>query len=214
MGSGCEEVAREPVRRRWRVAVLVVLYLVLLGPIGTLVHEGGHAAGVVCGGAHVTRVGLGFGLVLYPELAWEGWRPYFGWVEWDGDLSPRAHGAMLLAGSGTTAAVALLASLLLAGIRQVGPVTHVLRALSLLHLDGLTYTFLPQWGLRHWGPLGGDTPEPLVGARALGLPETGFEAIMIALSLLCAALLAVHLRRYRASGDTPGPAEPTCVSPP
>jgi hypothetical protein len=46
-------------------------------------------------------------------------------------------------------------------------------------LDLPFYVIFPQLGLRHWIVLGGHEPEPLIGARMMGIPDPVFYLAIV-----------------------------------
>lgn len=59
-----------------------------------------------------------------------------------------------------------------------------LRILGLLgFLDLPFYVLFPQIGLRHWIFLGGYQPEPLIGARKIGIPDPAFYMMVVLTTL-------------------------------
>ncbi len=174
----------------------LVLPLVLFIPLGVamdFVHEFGHAIwGSIVGGTlnymQVTWI------VVYPRLAMTHvFR--LGCVEVTGLSTLFSHGVFLLGGSLTTNIV----SWLLAIILLKRDFRHNKRvALMMLGFFGLLdlpfYVLFPQIGLRHWILLGGESPEPLIGAREMGIADPIFY-ILVTLTTL--GLLYVYLKPLR-----------------
>ena len=177
-----------------RVGIILLYIAIFLGP-GLLSHELGHALGAVLAGGEVTQVAVAPGLQLYPDLQRTPWEGQLGWVRTRGVSTDRDLGLMQVLGCGVTLTVALVASLLLQRRRRGGVGRHVLLAFSLFFLDALTYSTLPLVGLRHWGPVGGRQPEPLVALERLGVPTPVGLTVVVLLSLVCAACIVLHLRR-------------------
>jgi hypothetical protein len=91
-------------------------------------------------------------------------------------------------GSGSTAIISMLALVGLYDLHPRGWVRFPLLAQSFMFLDLPFYTLLPHWfGLPHLFFIGGNTPEPLDGALAMGIPEPAFIAGVLIYS---AAMLA------------------------
>lgn len=73
----------------------------------------------------------------------------------------------------------------------------VLGAFGILDLP--LYVVFPQLGLSHWIFLGGTEPEPLNGARILGIPDPAFY---LAVALLTLALLLLYSKTLRMNVST------------
>ncbi len=129
-------------------------------------------------------------LIVYPKLAIADMFR-LGYVQVQGLSTLFNHGLFLLGGSLTTNIVTwLLATVLLK--RDFGYRKRI--SLIILGFFGLLdlpfYVLFPQIGLPHWILLGGKSPEPLIGAREIGIAEPTFY-IMTTLTTL--ALLYVYL---------------------
>jgi hypothetical protein len=70
-----------------------------------------------------------------------------------------------------------------------------------MFIDMPLYTFLPLIGLRHFIVVGGATPEPLIGATQMGIPEWTFLVFVAAASICLVWGLVVYLRRFPFSDD-------------
>jgi hypothetical protein len=161
------------------------LPLVLFVPLGLVMdfaHEFGHALWGIAVGGRLDYMQITY-LVFYPELTVT---PLFrlGYVEVTELFTPFRHGLFLLGGSLTTNIVSWLLALILLK-RQFGRRTQV--SLKILGYFGLLdlpfYVVFPQIGLRHWILLGGNWPEPLTGAREVGIPDPLFYVVVILLTL-------------------------------
>ncbi len=167
-----------------------LLPLVLFIPLGLamdFVHEFGHAFWGTALGGKLNYMKIAY-LQLYPRLAIT---PQFilGKVVVTGLNTEFAYGLFLLGGSLTTN----IASWLLALIMLKISLRHRTRvALKILGLFGLLdlpfYVVLPQISLQHWIFLGGDKPEPLLGAQKMGIPDTVFYTILVITTLALAFL--------------------------
>lgn len=130
-------------------------------------------------------------LIVYPKLAIaDVFR--LGYVQVHG-LSPLFnHGLFLLGGSLTTNFVSWLLTIVLLK-REFGYYKRV--ALMMLGFFGLLdlpfYVLFPQVGLRHWILVGGESPEPLIGAREMGIADPVFY-IMVTLTTV--GLLYIYLK--------------------
>jgi len=159
--------------------------LVLFIPLGLVMdfaHEMGHAIWGTAVGGSLTYMQIAY-LEIYPRLAITS-QFQLGLTRVDGLTTNFAYGFMLLGGSMTTHIVAWLIGLILLKT-SLGNNTKV--AMKLLGLFGILdlpfYVFFPQIGLHHWIILGGCRPEPLLGARKMGIPDLAFYLIVILLTL-------------------------------
>ena len=168
-------------------ALLFVIILALSGFLMDLTHELGHVAWGVSVGGRLTYLKVAF-LEIYPRPALT---PEFqlGLARIEGLKTDFAYGLMLLGGSLTTNIVSWILAILIPRI-NLGHKTRVgMRIMGILGLLDLPlYTILPHLGLRHWFLIGGRTPEPLLGARKIGVPDPIFYAA-VALTTLGLALL-------------------------
>jgi len=174
----------------------ILLPLALLVPLGfimDLVHELGHAAWGIVAGGRLAYLKVAY-FELYPSFAVT---PDFalGLTRVTGLTTEFGHGLFLLGGSATTSFAASLIGPLLMKVRLRRKALVVLRMLGLLGVSDLPlYVVLPQMGFRHWFFFGGETPEPLFGARRLGLPDPVFYTLVVATTL---ALLSLYSERLR-----------------
>jgi len=194
-------VIREKVAlSKWRVSVnykVIFLPLVLFIPLGLVmdfVHEFGHAMWGTAVGGRLTYMKIAY-LEIYPRLALT---PEFalGYVRVEGLKTEFASGLTSLGGSMTTNIASWLIALILLKTR-LGNRTQV--ALKVLGLFGLLdlpfYVLFPQIGLRHWIFLGGSGPEPLLGAREMGIPDPVFYVTLVLTTLGLAFLYFKSLWR-------------------
>lgn len=168
------------------------LPLVLFLPMGfamDFVHEFGHAIWGVSLGGRFSYMQIAY-FEIYPRL---GITPQFclGQVVVMG-LAEFESGLFLLGGSLTTNVVSWF--LVLALLKtKLGHSTQI--ALKMSGLFGLLdlpfYVFFPQIGLRHWVFLGGDKPEPLLGARKIGVPDPLFYIVTV---LVTFGLTSLYLK--------------------
>ncbi|MDH5483334.1 MAG: hypothetical protein OEY22_10755 [Candidatus Bathyarchaeota archaeon] len=186
-----------------RISSKLILFLVVLfiplGLLMDLVHEFGHAAWGTAVGGRFVYMKIAY-LEIYPALRMT---PQFclGCVSVDGlAYSSMAYGLMLLGGSVTTNVASwILGLILLKG--GLGSKTQV--ALKVLGVFGILdlpfYVVFPQIGLGHWIFLGGGSgPEPLTGARMVGVPDPVFY-LMVTLSTLGLVLLYSKTLREKLS---------------
>ncbi len=158
-----------------------LLPLVLFIPLGLamdFVHEFGHAIWGTAVGGNLTYMQITY-FQIYPQLAITS-QFQLGFVMVSGLTTEFASGVMQLGGSLTTNIVSWLLVLILLKM-SLGFKTQV--ALKILGLLGLLdlpfYVLLPQMGLHHWIFLGGCQPEPLLGARKIGIPDPAFYMMVV-----------------------------------
>jgi hypothetical protein len=153
--------------------VLSVILLMPMGLLMGLIHELGHfIAGTALGGT-LSYFQVGF-LELYPKLTIAS-QFILGSVIVTGLSSPTQQGLLLLAGSLAASIAALVIGILLY-TKEMGSRTGL--SLKILGVFGLLdmpfYVVFSSLGLRHWILLGENQPEPLIGARQLGIPDPIF----------------------------------------
>jgi hypothetical protein len=107
-----------------------------------------------------------------------------------------AHGLMLVGGSMTTNIASWILALVLLNVSLGNKAQVALKFLGLFGiLDLPFYVVFPQIGLGHWIFLGGTCgPEPLTGARMIGIPDPAFY-LMVALSTL--GLILLYSKTFR-----------------
>jgi hypothetical protein len=153
-----------------------VFSAVLLMPMGLLmglIHELGHFfAGTALGGT-LSYIQVGF-FELFPKLAIAA-QFRLGSVNVTGFSTPAQKGLFLLAGSSTASIAALVVGVFLY-TKEIGGRTML--SLKILGVFGLLdmpfYVAFSSLGLRHWILLGENQPEPLIGAKQLGIPDPIF----------------------------------------
>lgn len=168
-----------------------------MGLVMALVHECGHVVVGVLQGGKLTYLEVVY-LQLYPRLAVDMCQGYLGLTAVEG-LSGSAFGLMLLAGSLSTHLVAWGSGLIM--LKRKWPALKFLWLLGVFDLPA--YTALPQIGLRHFAFLGGTQPEPLLGARALGIADSTFylTVVLSTLGLVFLYLKTCALRDERREGS-------------
>lgn len=187
------ELLKSRVDFKYEMVLLPLVLFIPLGLVMDLVHESGHVLWGTATGGRLTYMKVTY-LEIYPRLALT---PQFelGKVQvvWD-TPSPTnfEYGLFLLGGSLTTNIVSWVLALILLRT-SLGHKTQV--ALRFLGIFGLLdlpfYVLFPQIGLRHWVFLGGCQPEPLLGARMMGMPDIAFY-VTVALTTL--GLIFLHFR--------------------
>lgn len=174
----------------WNILIFVPV-LVFFVVINILVHEFGHCLTIEAVGGECGSIYIVPGSQIWP-LAQAG-QPYpYTWEDSiavtfydEGAPTAQAGGLASLMGSGSVAILSLLALVALYDLRPQGWLRFPLLAQSLMFLDLPFYTLLPHWfGLRHMFFVGGNTPEPLEGALAMGISETAFIAAVLIYSAL------------------------------
>jgi hypothetical protein len=164
----------------WNTLVFLIV-LIVFAAINLVVHELGHcytinAVGGKCGGVYVTPGVRIWPLKEFGQHYPNTWKNFIGLTIYD-QAAPtdQASGFVALMGSGSVAALSLLALFVLNIFFPRGWVRFPLLAQSLMFFDLLLYTILPHWfGLPHFFFIGGTSPEPLEGAIKMGIPESMF----------------------------------------
>lgn len=172
-----------------KTLLLLIVLFIPLGLVMDFIHEAGHAIWGIAVGGKLTYMKIAY-LEIYPRLAIT---PEFhlGLVNVEGvAFGSVVYGLMLLGGSMTTNIASWVLALILLNI-SLGEKAQM--ALTFLGLFGILdlpfYVVFPQLGLRHLIFFGGACgPEPLTGARMIGIPDPAFY-LMVALSTLGLVLL-------------------------
>lgn len=152
---------------------LALIMFVPLGLVMDLVHEGGHVLWGALMGGELSYMKVAF-FELYPKFALTS-NFELGYVSMSGLNTPFENGLFLLGGSLTTMIWAWIICPILMLRRWGSKWRLLLLELGMLGLlDMPLYVFLPQIGLKHWFLIGGSIPEPLVGIRQMGIPDTVF----------------------------------------
>lgn len=164
-----------------RSMIILPIFVVLGGFVMATIHEFGHAIWGTLLGGNITFMQVAF-FELHPHIAVTS-DFIVGIVRIQG-LVDESYGLFLLGGSVTTNMVAWL----LPSILEKYYVRRALRRLIQISsivgfLDLPFYLIWPQMGLRHWMILGGDSPEPLIGARLVGIPDGVFYFLVMITSL-------------------------------
>jgi hypothetical protein len=137
-------------------------------------HELGHAFwGTVCGGK-LSYLQIMY-LVIYPQIALTS-DFHLGLTRVEGlTYGSFEYGLFLLGGSMTTTIITWIVALVLLLTDFNERIKLTMRAFRLWGiLDLPFYVLFPQIGLRHWIIIGGSIPEPLIGARMVGIPDIIF----------------------------------------
>jgi hypothetical protein len=168
----------------------------LLMPMGLLIgliHELGHAlAGTALGGT-LSYLQLGF-VELYPKLTIAS-QFKLGSVIVTGLPSPTQQGLLLIAGSLSSTIAALTIGVLLYTRKMDYRSTYYLKIIGILGLLDLPfYATFSSMGLRHWILLGETQPEPLIGARQMGIPDPIFYLAVAAITF---ALILLYSKKSR-----------------
>ena len=158
----------------------------LLMPMGLLIgliHELGHAlAGTALGGT-IAYLQVGF-VELYPKLTIAS-QFKLGSVIVTGLPSPTQQGLLLLAGSLSSTIAALTIGVLLYTRKMDYRSTYYLKIIGILGLLDLPfYVTFSSMGLRHWILFGETQPEPLIGARQIGIPDPIFYLAVAAITFV------------------------------
>jgi len=165
---------------------------VILGLLVDLVHELGHGfLGTIAGGRFAYLQIAYF--ILYPSLAvTSDFRLGVALIE-GLPYGSFAYGLMLLGGSMMTNVASWTIAIIQHFKRFKGRTRFALKVVGFLGmLDLPLYIILPQMGLSHWLIMGGREPEPLQGARMIGIPDYAF-LFLAALSTSC--LFYLHFKQ-------------------
>jgi hypothetical protein len=183
-----------------RSTLVFLLVLGLITLTNVLVHEFGHcltinAVGGKCEGVYVMPGVRAWPLTAFGEPYSGAWGKAIGRVSYDqGAPTLQADGLASVMGSGSVAALSLLALVGLYIFHPRGWARFPLLAQSLMFLDLLFYVILPHWfGLRHLFFIGGASPEPLNGAINMGIRESVFIAGVLIYSALMTAGCAGYI---------------------
>lgn len=178
----------------YKTFLLSASLFIPLGIVMDFVHEFGHALwGTIMGGT-ITYMQIAY-FQIFPQIAIT---PHFvlGLTMIEGlTYGSPAYGVMLLGGSMTTNIVSWIIALILLKTSFGNKKQAALKILGLLGMADLPfYVIFPQIGLSHWIFLGGNTPEPLIGARIMGVLDVVFY-IFIAASTF--GLILLYFRSLR-----------------
>ena len=163
---------------KYRKVLFPLVLFIPLGLVMDLVHEFGHVMVRTAVGGRLTYMKIAY-FEIYPRLAITS-QFQLGLVEIRGLTTEFASGFTSLGGSLTTNIVSWLLALILLKT-SLGHKTQVMvRLLGLFGLLDLPfYVLFPQIGLRHWIFLGGWQPEPLIGARRMGISDPAFYIMVV-----------------------------------
>jgi len=165
--------ASEIKRLSWLVFLILILGLLMI-----FVHELGHVIWGAAAGGTLSRVQIAF-FQLFPKVAVTS-QFCLGSVEMNGLISSAQTGLFLLGGSTTTNVLSWLLSPLTFTRRLSSGRRRAVKIVGTFGLLDLPlYVALPQFGLQHWIVLGGSRPEPLVGARMLGIDDPVFVVLVV-----------------------------------
>ncbi len=200
-GAEIDKELQKPNRSsRFKHFLFPLVLFIPLGLIMDLMHELGHAVwGIVIGG-RLAYMQIAY-LEVYPRFTLN---PEFrlGYVVVTGLHTEFENGLFLLGGSLTTNIVAWLIALILFATRHGRKTRMALLILGIFGvLDLPLYVLFPQIGLRHWLFLGGATPEPLIGAGKMGIPDVVFYALV---TLTTVGLTALYTHIWRDTEDQRG----------
>jgi hypothetical protein len=177
-----------------KTLTLIAIAFIPLGLLMDLAHEFGHALWGIVAGGELVYLKIAY-FQIYPNLALTT-TFVLGYVEVEGLRTAFAQGLFILGGSLTTNIVAWLLGLFLLRVHIGYRKQVVLKTLGFFGiLDLPLYVLLPQIGLQHWILLGENVPEPLIGARDLGIPDLAFYAVVVLTTL---GLFLLYFTRFRA----------------
>ncbi len=148
-----------------------LLVLFISGLFMLIVHEMGHIIFGIIGGGELELIKIAY-LELYPKIELTS-NFVLGRATLTGFESDFGRGLYLLMGSMSTNILAWV----LAPFKNKNIILKVSGIFGLLDLP--TYTLFPQFGLKHWIVIGGSSPEPLTGARLMGIPDWTFYLFVL-----------------------------------
>lgn len=176
------------------VLILIAIAFIPLGLLMDLAHEFGHALWGIAAGGELVYLKVAY-FEIYPNLALTT-TFVLGYVEVGSLRTGFAQGLFLLGGSLTTNVVAWLLGLFLLRVHTGNRKQAILKTLGFFGiLDLPLYVLFPQIGLQHWILLDGNIPEPLVGARHVGMADPAFYTVVVLTTL---GLLLLYFARFRA----------------
>jgi hypothetical protein len=167
---------------KYKTLLLPLALLIPLGLFMDVIHEFSHAVWGTAVGGTLAYMKIAY-FEIFPQPAMT---PQFvlGYVEVHGLSTDSQYGLFLLGGSLTTNIVSWVLAVTQLRLKLGQKTRVVLKILGLFGLLDLPlYVLLPQIGMQHWLFLGGDIPEPLIGARKIGIPDILFY-IIVALATL------------------------------
>jgi hypothetical protein len=176
------EMLKSKVGFKHETLILPLILFIPLGLVMDFVHEFGHAIWATAVGGSLTYMQIAY-FQIYPQLAIV---PQFqlGLVRFSGLTTEFASGVMQLGGSSTTNIISWVLALILLRTNFQFKTKVALKILGIFGLLDLPlYVLFPQIGLHHWIFLGGCQPEPLIGARKMGIPDPAFYTIVVLTTL-------------------------------
>lgn len=164
-----------------RFVFILPLFVALAGFVMASIHEFGHAIWGMLLGDNITFMQVAF-FEFYPHLTVT--RDFIVGIVRIQGLFNESYGLFLLGGSVTTNAASWLLPWILQ-LRQCEKHSRWMLQICSIYgfLDLPFYVIWPQLGLRYWVILGGDSPEPLIGARLVGISDRVFDILVLIISL-------------------------------
>ncbi|PTD94273.1 hypothetical protein C9439_02975 [archaeon SCG-AAA382B04] len=166
--------------------LMLVALIIFCGFFMDIVHELGHVLwGSIAGGElHFFKIGF---LEFYPKIELTN-NFELGKALLSGFETDFGRGIYLLGGSLTTNLVSWIFTV----FRNKNILYRISGVFGLLDLP--LYVFLPQLGVRHWVLRGGLTPEPLLGAKKVGVPDELFYLLVLSSTI---ALIYLYFFRKK-----------------
>ena len=175
-------IVKLKVEFKYETLLLSLVLFISLGLVMDFVHEFGHVIWGTAVGGRLTYMQIAF-FQIYPQLAVTT-QFQLGLVQVTGLTTEFASGVMQLGGSLTTNIISWVLALILLRTDFQFKTKVALKILGLFGLLDLPfYVLFPQIGLHHWIFLGGRQPEPLIGARKMGIPDPAFYTIVVLTTL-------------------------------
>jgi hypothetical protein len=181
------------------IGVVCIAFIIRL-----IIHESGHLVTAIILEAKIKYIVIMPGIKLYPEIALEAWKGWGAAIDYTLENgTPFKSGLIALMGSGSAALVGYLTTLLLFFLKKPGLFQIGLLAFSLICAwDMITYSILPEIGLKHWIFFGGALPEPMIGAVYMGMSYFQYKLLLISHIICSNGLILVYLFRLRATMKT------------
>lgn len=163
------------------ISLFAILFCMAI--ILCFIHEFGHIIFGTIAGGNLTYLQIG-NIIFYPKFEMAS-NFQLGFVQFTGFTTSFEHGLFLLGGSLTSNIAALLIGFIIIK-RELGQLTkNVLKIGGIIGLLDLPfYVFLPQIGLKHWIIIGGENPEPLIGASQMGISDFVFYLITFLITFI------------------------------
>lgn len=186
------------------IVLVFLVLLILVSILALFMHEFGHGWTATLLGGEFLSVYVYPGIQVWPEFGvpfsgeWEGYAGlmYYNYgPHWES--GGWQTGLVSLMGSGTNLMFSFIALLALWAFQPRGLMKWILAAEGLMYMDIFLYTFATLAGGRHLIFVGGEQPEPLLGAMEMGIPRDAFLAAVGVIFILFTWMFIALLRSPR-----------------